>query len=457
MQNIKHLYWRAGFGLSPIEWKQKNSWTIQRAVDDLFKSARNPKALPLPGKPDRKALAKLSQEEKAALLKKSRAEVASINTDWVLRMASPQSSDLLERMTLFWHGHFACRSRSGILAAQQLNTLREHALGSFRDLLIGVAKDPSMIRYLNNQQNKKRKPNENFARELMELFTIGHGNYSEKDIKEAARAFTGWSSTVDGNYIFRQAVHDTGSKTFMGKTGRFGGEDIIDLILERRETADFICRKVYRYFVNTKVNEQHVAEMSKTFYQSAYDIGKLMRFVLESNWFYAAENQGNKIKSPVELLAGLIRTMDLEFQNPAAIIFLQRAFGQILFNPPNVAGWPGGKNWIDNSTLMTRLNLAQSMIGTTAFNFRAKASLEDKNRGKSQNRLEVKANLKPLLDLVKGKNRTESIANLAEYILLSQPQVRPRMIEQFSPLEAENEFVALAAIRLMSLPEYQLC
>lgn len=227
--------------------------------------------------------------------------------------------------------------------------------------------------------------------------------------------------------------------------------------MERRETAEFICRKVYRYFVNAQVKEQQVKAMSKVFYQSGYDIEKLMRFVLESNWFYAAENQGNKIKSPITLFAGMIRTLDLEFKNPATIIFLERAFGQVLFNPPNVAGWPGDKSWIDNSTLMARLNLAQSMIGTTEFNFRAKASLEDKNPARNRKRLEVKANLKPLLDLVSGQDKTASITTLAEYLLLTQPQVRPSLIKQYSPLPEEDAFVALAAIRLMSLPEYQLC
>lgn len=457
MNQINHLYWRAGFGLSPREWAEKKDWPVEKAVDELFREARRPRMLPLPPAPDFRRPAELSREERQAIQKAARQSVGQANVDWLLRMADPQEPALLERMTLFWHGHFACRSRTGILAIQQLNTLRQHALGDFRSLLLGIARDPAMIRYLNNQQNRKEKPNENFARELMELFTIGRGHYTEQDVKEAARAFTGWSSNLRGEFVFRRFWHDTGTKTFMGKTGRFGGEDIIDIILDRPETADFITRKIYRYFVSTNPDEDRISSLSRSFYQSGYDIGKLMRQTFSSDWFYAEELRGNKIKSPVEFLAGMIRSLELSFDNPMVLVFLERAFGQMLFNPPNVAGWPGGKSWIDNSTLMTRLNLPQAMIGATEFNFRPKADLKDMGPAERKRQLQARANLAPLLELARSQDRETSITRLAQYLLLQKPRVPARLVQQFSRLEKENEFLTLASLRLMSLPEYQLC
>jgi uncharacterized protein (DUF1800 family) len=188
-----------------------------------------------------------------------------------------------------------------------------------------------------------------------------------------------------------------------------------------------------------------------------HDIEKLMRQIFSSDWFYAEELRGTKIKSPVEFLAGIIRTLDLSFKNPMTLVFLERAFGQMLFNPPNVAGWPGGKNWIDNSTLMTRLNLAQAMIGATEFNFRPKADLKAKAPAERQGRLQAQANLAPLLELAQNQDRETSITRLAQYLLLQKPRIPARVVQQFSPLKKENEFLALASLRLMSLPEYQLC
>jgi uncharacterized protein (DUF1800 family) len=194
-------------------------------------------------------------------------------------MSNPNHSALLEKMTLFWHGHFACTIKVGMLAAQQLNSIQQHALGNFRDLVLAIARDPSMIRFLNNQQNKKRQPNENFARELMELFTIGRGFYTENDVKEAARAFTGWSSNLSGEYVFRERQHDFGEKRFMNKRGNFDGTDIIDILLERRETAHFITKKIYQYFVNEKVNERRLEQLAAGFYDKNYDIKWLMQTI----------------------------------------------------------------------------------------------------------------------------------------------------------------------------------
>ncbi len=216
-----------------------------------------------------------------------------------------------------------------------------------------------MLNFLNNQQNQKAHPNENFAREVMELFTMGRGNYTEKDVKEAARAFTGWSARFNGEFMFRPFFHDDDEKIFLGKKGNFDGDDILNIILEQQQTATFITQKIYRYFVNDEVDKDIIAGLSKSFYQSNYNIKTLMKNIFTSDWFYNEKNIGCKIKSPVELLAGIRRMLPMQLDNDNIQLLLQNALGQILFYPPNVAGWQGGNAWIDSSTLMLRLRIPQ--------------------------------------------------------------------------------------------------
>ena len=454
---IKHLYWRAGFGLSPEEWQQRQNWSVAKAVDALFAEVKKTKPIPVPGRElDLTALRQMDKKEAAELLKKERQVVGQQNIAWVQRMANPNESALLERMSFFWHGHFACQSKSGILAVTQLNTIREHALGNFRDLVLAIAKDPLMIRFLNNQQNRKDSPNENFARELMELFTIGRGYYTEQDIKEAARAFTGWSSTVTGEFIFRERQHDFGQKTFFGKKGNFNGDDIIDILLEKRETAEFITHKIYRHFVNEEVNEQIVKNLANQFYKSNYDIGKLMRSIFESEWFYAPENQGTKIKSPVELVAGIMRTLNVQFSNDQAILFTQKALGQMLFNPPNVAGWPGGKSWIDNATLMFRLNLVPGIINSTELNFKTK-ELAEEDDVKGGRRLTASVDLQPLKNLTTGTSGLAALEVLTNYLLQTPVAVGNEKLAKAIESSRQEDLLKAAAMLVMTLPEYQMC
>src|SRR5262249_34193319 len=188
-----------------------------------------------------------------------------------------------------------------------LDVIRRNALGNFGDLLKEVSKSAAMLFFLNNQQNRKDHPNENFAREVMELFTMGRGNYTEQDIKEAARAFTGWGANAGGEFVFRKFQHDTGEKTVLGKSGNFDGDNIIDILIENKQTARFITRKIYRYFVNDEVNEAIVDKLANKFYQSNYDISELMKEIFSSDWFYDPKNIGSRIKSPVELIVGIRR------------------------------------------------------------------------------------------------------------------------------------------------------
>ena len=262
-------------------------------------------------------------------------------------------------MAFFWHGHFATRTNNATFNLQLLNIIREKALGNFGDLLIAVSQSPAMLQFLNNQQNKKDHPDENFAREVMELFTLGRGNYSEKDVQEAARAFTGWSFLPDGTFFERPKLYDFGSKTFLGKTGNFNGNEVLKIILAQKTTAKFITTKIYRFFVNEKLNTEIIEDLSNQFYASNYNIKELLQNIFSSDWFFREENIGTKIKSPIELMAAMRRIFPMEIQNPENLIAYQKLLGQMLLYPPNVAGWPSGKSWIDSSTLMLRLQMPQ--------------------------------------------------------------------------------------------------
>lgn len=457
MQNIHHLYWRAGFGLSPQEWMLKQGQTREEAVEELFQKASQaqplPVAAPFQGNP--RAMEKSKFIE---LRKQARRDAILRNISWIERMADDNQSALLERMSLFWHGHFACQVRSGRLVDLQLNAIRKHALGNFRDLVLAMAQDPAMIRFLNNQQNKKKQPNENFARELMELFTIGRGNYTENDVKEAARAFTGWSSNFQDEYVFRAFQHDYGSKTFMGKTGNFDGADIIDILLERRETASFIAEKIFRYFVNERIEPARVKELADLFYDSGYDIGKLMRHLFLSDWFYEAKNRGHKIKSPVEYIAGLKKKLKVEFEFPQSLIFLQRSLGQVLFNPPNVAGWPGGRSWIDNSTLMLRLNIGAYLMTNAEVQFKVKEEPETMAMNRNARKLKARLELSDLEKYSRSMSDPELFDFLRNFMIVPGSKIQDQVFKKvISAVSSDTERLRRALIFFTSLPEYQVC
>lgn len=456
MQKINHLYWRAGFGLSPAEWETKKDWPLSKAVDELFEQARQARSLSYKSSLPIANPRTMSKEQVTEIRKKERRKVGEENAAWIMRMSQVDEAALLERMSLFWHGHFACRTRSGLLAVQQLNAIRQHALGNFKDLVLAMAKDPSMIRFLNNQQNRKQSPNENFARELMELFTIGRGHYSERDIKEAARAFTGWSSNFKGEFVFKTFQHDYGQKSFMGKQGTFDGSDIIDMLLEQQQTAYFITSKIYRYFVNSKTDESKVRYLADSFYASGYDIGHLMRQIFEADWFYDPKNTGHKVKSPVDYTAGLIRLLNLKFEESNSLLFLQNALGQTLFNPPNVAGWPGGKSWIDNATLMMRLNLGAFVLNSANFQFQPKAKAEEPMR--RMGRLKANVDLSAMLKATENIDDRQLFEYFKAYLLLADSKVSSMQFRRMmAGVQSREELVRRGLVFFTSLPEYQLC
>src|SRR6185312_4315427 len=255
----QHLLWRAAFGpmtenvnelpdVSQKELYKILEKTSAKKLSELNVASNTFDGL-MKGLQDLGQMQKLGRDQKKQLRKQSVDDIKNLNLTWLNEMINSEAQ-LREKMSLFWHGHFACRVVNIYFQQQLLNVIRANALGNFGDLLREVSKSPAMLSFLNNQQNRKQHPNENFAREVMELFTMGRGNYTENDIKEAARAFTGWGANISGEFAFRKFQHDDGQKTVLGKTGNFTGDDVLNILLEHKQTATYITRKIYRYYVN---------------------------------------------------------------------------------------------------------------------------------------------------------------------------------------------------------------
>ncbi|HEX6333226.1 MAG TPA: DUF1800 domain-containing protein, partial [Flavisolibacter sp.] len=403
-------------------------------------------------------------DERKNIQKKNRESIRTLNLLWLDEMADSRAQ-LREKVAFFWHGHFAARNLNIFYQQGLLDTIRTHALGSFRDLLHSVSKSAAMLNFLNANQNRKDHPNENFAREVMELFTMGRGNYTELDIKEAARAFTGWGANMRGEFVFRKFQHDYGVKNVLGKRGNFEGEDVLDLLLEQKQTAHFITQKIYRFFVNENIMDQkQVNWLADRFYRSDYDIGKLMDDIFTSDWFYQERNIGSRIKSPVELITGMRRMLPMEIENKESLLVIQRLLGQILFYPPNVAGWPGGKSWIDSSSLMARMRLPMLLSDQDEMNIRPKADddqmmgTEDAMRGGRQGRpIPADIRWKEYMKAYDDVKRPLIVQRIQENLLLASYSLPEAVFVKHADSADREAFIKSVTIRMMSTPEYQMC
>jgi uncharacterized protein (DUF1800 family) len=456
LRRVKHLYARAGFGLGFADLKKAEHTSVKKVVKELFSASADDTPINIvQGNVDYSALLKGDMEAKKMFIQQQRQQEKDLNLAWLNKM-STTDAQLREKMTLFWNNHFACRTNNSLYAQQLNNIQRSNALGNFRTLTLEVSQSPAMLQFLNNQQNHKGHPNENFARELMELFTIGRGNYTEQDVKESARAFTGWSFDKDGQFKMRPFQHDDGQKTFLGQTGNFAGEDIINILLEQKQTARFICTKLYKYLVNEIPDPSHINAMADVFYNVKYEIKPLLEFVFTSDWFYDDKNTGNLVKSPVELIVGLSRQFYITYQRPEVLLEFQRALGQILFYPPNVAGWPGGRNWIDSSSLMYRLKIPSMVLNGGLIDFDGKADPEDEaylasNRAK-KSFINTKVQAQPDWDkFFKEIPAGTSNTDIAGFML--EPTPGKTILANAAQLTDIKTLV----IELVSTPEYQLC
>jgi len=398
-ETAAHLLERAGFGGTPAQIEALAALSPREAVTSLvhYDSSNNAHLLPFehsgihepglePFPPSRPATTELAKRTGEALgvrvkpegnrrlqpvvnkffywLRASVLETNRVAYWWADRMVA-SNNPLQEKMALFWHGHYAINEskvRDYRKLLNELELFHEMGTGSFRDLMVAVAQDPAMLSFLDAGVNVKGAPNENFAREIMELFTMGVGNYSETDIREAARAFTGWNY-VDTDFVVNEQQHDDGMKTFLGHNGNFDGIEIIDLIMEQPVTAEYISSKIYRFFVREELSPALGKELGTILRDADYDVATLLETLFLSKDFYSTPSMGSQIKSPVQLAVSTYRKLGLK--DAPGVPDFNRATGalsQSLFRPPTVAGWAGGRSWMTPGLLLERGNFARDVL-----------------------------------------------------------------------------------------------
>ncbi|RYX98265.1 MAG: DUF1800 domain-containing protein [Comamonadaceae bacterium] len=374
--DARHLLLRSGFAPAPAEVAALTGKSAQAAVNEIISTARAARPLhPAPGfvalpAPMPPRLLPTPAEKQAARQQQQR-EGMELKS-WWLREMIETPAPLRERMTLFWHNHFAT-SMQKVYSSQamwrQQELLRADAVGNFRDLLHGVAKDPAMLVYLDGARSRKGAPNENFAREVMELFTLGEassgGNYTEQDVREAARAFTGWTVDRDDlGFSMQPRLHDDGMKTVLGQTGPFDGDAVLDIMLEQPAAAKFIVDKLWKEFVSPAPDRKEADRIALRFRQSGYDIGVALQGLFMSDAFWAESSRGTLVKSPVDLIVGTVRQFNFSYSDTTPFAVQSAQLGQNLLSPPNVKGWPGQDNWITTVTLMDRKRFTDQLFRT---------------------------------------------------------------------------------------------
>ena len=373
-----HLMNRAGFGGSPADIENLRQIGMYKAVSWFVDYAKIPDDTPAPdwAQPNpeliarREAIRNAADPETRRILQQQQyqdqfSQMADLRYWWLRRMAlGPRPFQ--EKMTLFWHGHFATsfdKVQMPYFLWLQNETLRQNATGNFNQLLIAVAEDPAMLLYLDGARSNKNAPNENFAREVMELFTLGEGHYTEQDIQQAARAYTGWGLSPDRfRYEYHPDNHDNDAKTIFGQTGNFSGEDVLNMICNKPECAIFIAKKIWRFFAQDEPPPKIVEALAAEFHNHGMDLKHLMNVIFHSREFYAPEVIRSQIKSPVQWLIASAHQLQCALPTQPMSLVMLRELGQELFNPPNVKGWDGGIAWITTNNLLDRYNFAAALV-----------------------------------------------------------------------------------------------
>ncbi len=364
---IAHLLRRAGFGATPSDIDAAAAAGYEATLDDLLHPERFER-------PAEDLLARFHSEHSD----EESPRWAAIK--WTYRMINSRRP-LEEKMALLWHGVFAtgwAKVTNGQMMQRQYEMLRDNGLGNFRTLLQKLSRDPAMIYWLDQQSNHSEAVNENYGRELLELFSMGRGNYTEDDVRACARAFTGWTMTQvlpryptgywPAEFVYREEDHDNDEKTFLGETGNFNGDDVIEIIVRQPATATFVAREIYRAFVADDVDEDHVQEIADAYVRYGYELRDVMRFVFESDFFKHARFK--RVKSPIEFVVGTVKLAgehrDPHQFNLARLPALSAMMGQELLNPPTVEGWHTGREWIDSAFLVERVNFAAEKLGDSS-------------------------------------------------------------------------------------------
>lgn len=343
-----HLLGRAQFGFTPKELELATKESLVATVDRLLAP---------------QAESVEYQQAEAALRKTSLAtgEIGDLKVWWLYRMWS-SANPLSEKLAVLWHNHFAtshAKVRSVPQMLAQNDLIRTHALGDFKQFLHGMAVDTAMLVWLDGNANRKRHPNENFAREIMELFALGVGNYTEQDIQEAARSFTGWHMR-EGAFWFNRLQHDESPKTVFGQTGNFDGKQIVDLCLAQPACPRFLAMKLLKTFVLTNPTAEIIDAVAARLSHHQLILAPVMRELLTSQLFFEVAHRRTVIKSPLDLVVGSLRSVAQTVKWPP-IVKLLGELGQDVFEPPSVKGWEGGRLWINSSTLLMRTNFATAL------------------------------------------------------------------------------------------------
>jgi uncharacterized protein (DUF1800 family) len=398
----RHLLSRTSFGATPGEIRGLEAQDYARAVDRLLAGVHRVALTPAPGWIN-EGPAELQRRQQAAraeskagvdgkplqVVRPLQEQGRELRNWWIEEMLATDQP-FTERMVLFWHNHFTSsflKVRFPPALFRQNALFRQHALGNFATLLAEVARDPAMLIYLDGMRSVARQPNENFARELLELFTLGEGHYSETDIKEAARAFTGWSvDRESGLFVNHPQQHDDGEKTFLGRTGRFTGEDIVAILLKHPRTAETIVEKLWREFVSLKPDAAEIKKLAASF-RKDYEVRPLMRALLLSAPFRDPANRGALIKSPIELIVGTVHVLGLPVPEKTQLLRMMQGLGQSPFDPPNVKGWPGGESWVTTYTLLLRQQFLRRIVeATTVAPMEAGMRMADQPNRRSERR-----------------------------------------------------------------------
>ncbi len=484
-----HLLHRAGFGGTPEQVRTIANLGLAKAVDSLIDFEKIPETtttltppngwdatIMRPPTAEEQAIASAArrdndeitlarlQRERGDRQQADRAQLATMREWWMHRFLET-SRPLEEKLTLFWHGHFATGYRTiedSFHMARQNELFRSHAAGNFRELVGAIIRDPAMIKYLDNDENRRRQPNENLARELMELFVLGEGNgYTEQDIKEGARALTGYTF-VDDAFSFNRGEHDPDPKTLFGKRGTWDGDDFVRLLFEKPGASEFLCLKLARFFVNDRPPpypeemQAFVKALAKVFRDANFELKPVLRAIFRSEHFYESGNVASIIKSPIQLIVQAVRSLRTPIRSISALTGASDLMGQDLLQPPNVKGWEGGRSWINTATLFVRQNfLVYLLTGRRPDQFGWPTT--DDRCDLTHLLADLRQNAEPGEEL-----GPESIARyLLRFTLASKPH--PDRVAALTAFLAgaasapENDRLLGALTLITAMPEYQLC
>jgi len=479
----RHLLWRAGFGATDIQIRALVDLGPKRAVSMVVDYEDVPTESDEHDQFDKNIMRPLTQAEQLARRQASqrrdedtlsrframrqqaqradRTQMRELQKWWLTRMIQT-ARPLEEKLTLFWHGHFATSYRSveDSFHLYQQNRLFRGSAMSYPNLLRGIIRDPAMLRYLNNNQNRKAKPNENLAREIMELFSLGEGNYTEGDIKNGARALTGYTYRDDA-FFFRQDQHDTGPKQILGARGNMDGDAFVNAILRHRACASYMAHRLYRYFVADipidperapGIHKAAVRKLGDQLRREEYDLKPWLTTLFRSRHFYSDAVMGQKIKSPVELAVGAIRSLGVPTRDLSTIVRSLEGMGQNLFYPPSVKGWDGGRMWINTSTLFMRQNLLMYLIS---------GQLPQQNRrARTDTTFDPRQALPMLFDPDGKTDDAEVAGRLLELAFGTRDPQAVRVLADSAASNGgvqANKVLPGLLILITSMPEYQLC